>query len=395
MSPDRGSRLLVVAARLLLAGEALGMWAALIQWAPAIVWLGIYAVIFLAFPLFVGTPALVVALRADLYQPRGRTVAFLALNAGIGLLFVSEAIGQSRAYGKSDPEPHLMMLGTAAILAGLLVLVATLSIGVTWKRGVCVVALLVLAYTTSYAAPLTSPVVAALHLEGVLTVPANTTDLISLADGQSVVNRLDRSSIRYDPYSQIWLVHPLSTPVQIGAYRVELICLDASHRSITVEIGLGQSVTVSDPCPPPVDISAASGKCGPFPEPLPPLPPSPGPGFALKIGPSIGVEGSGCGPGQVPTDGSSFVVDAGWTLAYAYTCNGLSNIGPNHDVIQFSAHRTTGGPDPPPVAFNQVALAGRAIFGDESPTGTYVIRVTLPFPHQNQCQWHIEVHRAG
>jgi hypothetical protein len=89
------------------------------------------------------------------------------------------------------------------------------------------------------------------------------------------------------------------------------------------------------------------------------------------------------------------VVGAGWTLAYAYTCNGPFGISASHNVIQFSPHSTIGGSDPPPASFNQVALAGRTNFGYESPAGTYVIRVTLPFPHQNQCQWHVDVHRAG
>ena len=387
--PDRGARPVLLATRFLLAGEALGMWATLVQWAGAIGLLGVYGAIFVAFPAFIGTPALVVAVRANLYPLRWRIAAFLALNGACGLLFLIVAVGQT------DPEPHLAILGTAAIVAGLLVLTATRRIAGILQWVAVVAAGVIVAYSATFAAPPTLPLAAALHLEGVLTVPADTTDVVSLPGEQSVVHRLDRTSIRYDPISQTWLLHALTTTVRAGAYRVVMTCLDSTDISRTLQVGVGASVTISDPCPPPLDISAASGKCGPFLEPLPPLLSAPPPGLGQAIGPAIGVEGSGCGPGQVPTEGTSFVVDAGWTLAYAYTCNGHFGLGANHDVIQFSAHNTIAGPDPPPVSFNQVALAGRANFGNESPAGTYVIRVTLPFPHQNQCQWHVAVHRAG
>lgn len=389
MQNDRGARPLLIGARILLAAQALGMWATLVQWAAAIGWLGVSGAIYVAFPVFIGTPALVIALRAKLHPPQWRIAAFLAANVACGFLFLVVAFLQT------NPEPHLAILGTSAIVAGLLVLAATRRLAGVWQWASLVGAGVIVAYSATYAAPPTLPLVAALHLEGVLTVPPDTTDVVSLPGEQSVVDRLDRSSIRYDPYAQTWLLHPLTTTVRAGAYRVVMVCLDSTYISRTRQVGVGASVTISDPCPPPIDISAASGKCGPFPEPLPPDLPAPPAGFIQAIGPSIGVEGFGCGPGVVPADGTPFVVDAGWTLAYAYTCNGLTGSSAHHNVIQFTAHRTSGGTDPAPQALNQVSLAGRLNFGDRSPAGSYVIRVTLPFPHQNQCQWHVVVHRAG
>jgi hypothetical protein len=138
--PDRGARPVLLATRFLLAGEALGMWATLVQWAGAIGLLGVYGAIFVAFLAFIGTPALVVAVGANLYPLRWRIAAFLALNGACGLLFLIVAAGQT------DPEPHLAILGTAAIVAGLLVLTATRRIAGILQRVAVVAAGVIAAY---------------------------------------------------------------------------------------------------------------------------------------------------------------------------------------------------------------------------------------------------------
>ena len=157
--------------------------------------------------------------------------------------------------------------------------------------------------------------------------------------------------------------------------------------------GRRASVNVPPDCPAPPNISASTGKCGPFPYPLEPL----DTGFNTLIGPPIGVEAFGCGPGQVPADGTPFSVEAGWSATLAYSCNGTFGSEGRAEVIQLTAHNMVTGTDLPAETFAGIAGSGGYLdlpLSNPAPAGRFVIRVTLPHPTDNQCQWHLIVHRA-
>lgn len=138
---------------------------------------------------------------------------------------------------------------------------------------------------------------------------------------------------------------------------------------------------------------AREAACGSFDHPIDSLqPPSVGEGQIA--------EGSGCGSGTVPADGSTFTVDASalWILNFAYTCNGTyQSLGDT--AIVFTAHNTGTGTDSPPVA--QPGPWGYGSSGltssspDAPPPGTYVIRVTVANPDTHKCFWDAAVVRRG
>jgi hypothetical protein len=352
------------------------MWVTLVQWASWLLWLIPLGWVGLGIPVFFGVPAVVVALRANLESPGLRTIQFLAANicCGAFLAFIG--------FRSANPEPHLVLLAAAAIAPGVLVLVAVRPALIPMRRFAPLAAALLMVYCSTYALPPTNPVAAVLHLEGVLTVPPNT-------DGWTNLTWLDGGDRRegLSPLARTFTVNP-------GRYRVDVGCpgyFDPVPK--IAEVGIGASVTVSGDCPRPPDISASTGKCGPFPNALDAL----DTGFNSLIGPPIGVEAYGCGPGQVPAGGTPFSVEAGWTATFSYSCNGTFGPTGNRTVIQLTAHDTITGTDQPSEAFD--GIAGLGGFGgvtssDRLPAGRYVIRVTLPYPDDNQCQWHLIVHRA-
>jgi hypothetical protein len=376
---DRATGRVLFAARLLLLAEAAGIGVTLLQWAYWLVWfipLGWAAGI--GIPAFFGIPAVLVALRANLVPPRLRIIGFLAANTSGGLLLAIVGFLQP------NPEPHLVMIGGAAISAGLLVLVAVRATDSDSKRSALVTVALALVYLSSYALPPTLPVAAVLHLEGVLTVPPNTNGWKNLTGADGGDRRQGLSAL-----TRTFTVNP-------GRYRVDLACPGYFDQGVSkiVQVGTGSSVTVPADCPPPPNISASTGKCGPFPAALQPL----DTGFNTLIGPPIGVDVFGCGPGQVPADGTPFSVEAGWSASFAYSCNGVFGPTGNRDVIRLTAHDTVTGTDLPSRPFDGIAGAGGFLdlpLSNPAPAGRYIIRVTLPYPDDNQCQWHLIVHRAA
>jgi hypothetical protein len=376
---DRATGRVLFAARLLLLAEAAGMGLTLVQWVGWLIWfipLGWAAGI--GIPLFFGIPAVLVALRANLVRPRLRIIWFLAANTCCGLFLAIVGFLQP------NPEPHLVMTGGAAISAGLLVLVAVRAIDSDSKRSALVTVALAMAYLSSYALPPTLPVAAVLHLEGVLTVPPNTKGWKNLTGADGGDRRQGLPAL-----TNTFTANP-------GRYRVDLACPGYFDQGVSkiVQVGTGSSVTVPADCPPPPNISASTGKCGPFPYPLQP----PDPGFNSLIGPPIGVETVGCGPGQVPADGTPFSVEAGWSASFAYSCNGTFGPTGNRDVIRLTAHNTVTGTDLSTQPFYGIAGGGGFLdlpLSNPAPAGRYIIRVTLPYPDDNQCQWHLIVHRAA
>jgi hypothetical protein len=376
---DRATGRVLFAARLLLLAEAAGMGLTLIQWAYWLVWfipLGWAAGI--GIPAFFGIPAVFVALRANLLGPRFRTIRFLAANTCCGLFLAIVGFLQP------NPEPHLVLIGGAAISSGLLVLVAVRAIDSDSKRSALVTVALAMVYLSSYALPPTFPVAAILHLEGVLTVPPNTIGWKNLT-GPDGGDRRQGLPVLTNTFT----VNP-------GRYQIDLGCPGYFGQGVSkfVQVGTGSSVMVPADCPPPPNISASTGKCGPFPYPLQPL----DTGFNSLIGPPIGVEAFGCGPGQMPADGTAFSVEAGWSATFAYSCNGTFGPTSNRDVIQLTAHNTGTGRDLPSRAFAGIAGSGGFLdlpLSNPAPAGRYIIQVGLPYPDDNQCQWHLIVHRAA
>jgi len=353
------------------------MWVTLVQWAAALLWLGPIAWIAgIGIPVFFGIPAIVLALRGKLSPPSQPITKFLAANIGCGVFLAIVGFLQP------NPEPHLVMLGGAAIAAGLLVFVGVRTVDTASKRSALVTLAFAMVYLSSYAVPPTVPLAALVHLEGILTVPGNADGWTNLtgSDGGDRLQGLP-------PSTRTFTVNP-------GRYRVGLSCPGYFEPvPKIVQVGVGASVNVPADCPPPPNISASTGKCGPFPYPLEPL----DTGFDTLIGPPIGVEALGCGPGQVPATGRPFSVEAGWTASFSYSCNGTFGPTGNRTVIQLTAHDTITGTDQPSKAFD--GIAGLGGFGgvnssNRLPAGRYVIQVTLPYPDHNQCEWHLIVHRA-
>jgi hypothetical protein len=364
---DRSTFPLILTARLLLLLGAAGTWVTLVQWAASLSWAGLLGWAIGVFGVLYGVIASIATIAANLRQPGSRTVTYLAFNGCFGAILVAVA------FTRADPEPHLAILGVAAIAAGLLTLVAGVSVRPLVKRLTLLGFGLAVGYTCTYALPTTLPFVAAIHLEGVLTTPSNAEGVVRV--GAPLGDRGNGTGT--------YTVDP-------GTYRVGLACtgyLEPVYR--TVQIAVGESVTVSPDCPGRPNISASTDRCSHFPEPLP------SPYFGSSQAPFLVVEGSGCGPGQVPANGKSFAVVSGWQVSFAYTCNGWFGDG-NRSVIALTAHNMATGADLPALDLNgnAVALGGVRLGGGlaPAPEGPYLIRVTILYPDDNQCKWDLGVY---
>src|ERR1700730_14294342 len=132
-------------------------------------------------------------------------------------------------------------------------------------------------------------------------------------------------------------------------------------------------------------------QCGLFEHPIDPLP-------APQLGETRVAEGSGCGPGRVPSNGT-FTVDTSpnWILRFAYTCDGVFN-GMGDPAVVFTAHNTSSGVDSSPViqpgpwGYGAGGLTGD-ISGASPPVGTYIVLVTVANPDLHRCQWRAAVGR--
>jgi hypothetical protein len=132
--------------------------------------------------------------------------------------------------------------------------------------------------------------------------------------------------------------------------------------------------------------------CGPVDHPIDPMPTS-------QPGETQVAEGSGCGPGRVPSNGT-FTVDTSpnWILRFAYTCDGTFN-GMGDPAVVFTAHDTISGVDLSPVIQpGPWGYGAGGLTGDTSatvpPAGTYVVLVTVAHPDLHKCQWRAAVGRT-
>jgi hypothetical protein len=109
-------------------------------------------------------------------------------------------------------------------------------------------------------------------------------------------------------------------------------------------------------------------------------------------------EGSGCGQGEIPSDGSAFTVDATsqWTLYFAYTCDGTFH-GIGDPAVVFTAHNAATGADlapvvqPGPWGYGGSGLTGT--LGASPPAGKYILRVRVADSNAHTCQWHAAIRR--
>lgn len=146
------------------------------------------------------------------------------------------------------------------------------------------------------------------------------------------------------------------------------------------------------PTPPPAPTPAP-----PTPAPKPACPSAPPPPLMPGTGSYTGVDASGCGAGTAPASGS-FNVPSGWDIAYAYTCDGSTGASGMRPSITFTAHDTDTNTDLAGVTgqgpYGSAVSSGS---GDNpvAPAGNYVIKVSLPYPTDNQCNWHFRIYRGA
>jgi hypothetical protein len=132
--------------------------------------------------------------------------------------------------------------------------------------------------------------------------------------------------------------------------------------------------------------------CGLFEHPIDPLP-------TPQAGEAQVAEGSGCGRGRVPSNGT-FTVDtsANWILRFAYTCDGTFN-GLGDAAVLFTLHNSSSGADSSPViqpgpwGYGAGGLIG-GLSGASPPVGSYVVLVAVANPDLHQCQWRAAVGRT-
>jgi hypothetical protein len=236
------ARELVIAARLLLFGEAVGFAVALAETGATIAWLGKLGRLWVAILLLFAGAALGVAFQPGLYRPNRGTRWFLAINACTGLLLVSEGLGQR------DPDPALLTLGAAAFAAAILVPIYRLSVGIVVGRLSLAAVVLGMGYACTFWLPSAEPAALILHIKGVLIAPIRTTSVLQLPGGRDISDRLVENDARSAP------THHLAGTVDPGNYRVGVDCSvpgDIKEHVIwtTVHVSIGAIVTVANVCP--------------------------------------------------------------------------------------------------------------------------------------------------
>jgi len=221
---------LVTTARCLLLINGVGIWIAVVQSVPGISWYGwIGWLVAVPIALAYSLPHLITAIRGNLWTPSRRTGQFLLFNACLGLYLLWLAFKQS------DPEPHLAIFGAASVGAGLLVAMVTTRKGLRYRRLATTAVVLAMVYMATYALPTTIPAVAAIHLEGVVTIAPNTISLVR--------NPSEEELGRRPVYGDTFTVDPGTYTVRIGCSG----CTDGFEE--TIEVRIGQSVVVPGNCP--------------------------------------------------------------------------------------------------------------------------------------------------
>jgi hypothetical protein len=240
-SPSRNDRFpwwLSVSIRLLLLAEGLGLWAVVIVIAIAygaiILYYGIGAVVILLGPaLLFGIPALVFALRPGL--PRGgRAPVFLLVNT------LGAIVTGALAFSQPDPVPYYAVIAVATAGSTLLLLIAIIRPPTPIAACATGAIVVLIGYAATYALPPTVPPAPALHLEGVLSIPASAGSVIRVPGGADVGDRLHRNGTDW-----------ITGTVNPGTYRYAQACDgDWDHPTLaTVQVPLGTAVTAPDQCP--------------------------------------------------------------------------------------------------------------------------------------------------
>jgi len=232
------ARELVIATRLLLLGEAVGMGVALAGTGPFIAWLGTLGPLWVGILLLFAGLTLHTAFKPGLNRPGPGSLWFLAINALMGLLLVTVGFGQR------DPDAALVTLGAAAAFPAILVSINRLAVGVVIGRLSLAAVILAMSYTCTFWLPPTEPAALILHVKGVLIAPTRTTSVLRVPGDQDVRDQLARTA---------GVVH-LSGTVDPGTYRVGMDCSvagDINDRVIwtAVHVSIGATVTVPDVCP--------------------------------------------------------------------------------------------------------------------------------------------------
>jgi hypothetical protein len=160
-----------------------------------------------------------------------------------------------------------------------------------------------------------------------------------------------------------------------------------SGSSAAVAVSPTTSSAAASPAASPTGGEAAP--CGPFDHPIDDLP-TPQPGETQVA------EGSGCGVGHIPANGTFTVgTSSNWILRFAYTCSGQFN-GMGDPAVVFSAHNTVSGAElspviqPGPWGYGAGGVTGD-LSGASPPIGTYLVLVSVAHPDLHQCQWRAAV----
>jgi hypothetical protein len=236
---ERPAWWLILGIRLLLLTEGLGLWAVVIVsaflYGSLLLYYYVAVPILLGPALLVGIPALVVAARPGLLA-RGRwTPAFLLVNT------LGAIVTGALAFSQPDPVPYYALIATTTMGATLLLLVAANRLRRRVAEGALGAVVLLVGYAATYALPPTVPPAPALHLEGVLSVPASAGSVTRVPGGEEVLYRLEVSG-----------TDRRKGTVNPGTYRFSQACDDNWDQPTwaTVQVPIGAVVTARNQCPP-------------------------------------------------------------------------------------------------------------------------------------------------
>jgi hypothetical protein len=221
----------VATIRLLLLIEGVGLWALVIVLPVRYGWIsvlygGIPAVLRLLGPaLLLGIPALNIALRPTGPRPGPHMWVFLLLNA------LGAVGGELLAFSQPDPDALYAVMGVAAGSATVLIAIGRRSTPVL--ATIIAAAVLLVAYTATYALPPTMPPAPALHFRGVIIYPPSAEGTATAGQGFEQADGWTAATV---------------TP---GTYRYAQACNgDWDHPTwASVQVPWGAVVRARDQCP--------------------------------------------------------------------------------------------------------------------------------------------------
>jgi hypothetical protein len=238
--PNRPQWWLLAAARILLLGEGLGLWAILIVSARVYGSLILYyiaGITLVGTALLLGVPALIVALWPRLVFHGRRISVFVVLNS-VGAIVIGVF-----AFSPPNPVWFYAVIAAAGIGATVLLFLAALRVRATVAAAAVAVAVVLVGYATTYALPPTLPPAPALHFKGVLIVPSSAIDTVTPEPRGSF--QLDH----VDENETAWM----AAVVNPGTYGYAQACNgDWDHPTqSTVQVSWGAMVMARNLCPAP------------------------------------------------------------------------------------------------------------------------------------------------